>query len=122
MSSVRSSSHSWKRRSSSRRASRYRNCSTSRRSSSRMAHELRPAAIELAVIALAHAVVAGPGVEALIEPLVAEPHLGVQVGSPRHDAATAARAFLPVVHVVLLERARGAEASHAGQSVRFLDV
>src|SRR5712692_11542756 len=78
-------------------------------------HELSPAPVELPMVALAHAEVAGPGLEILVEPLVPEPHLGVQGHSPRHHSTTGAGALLPVVHVVLLEGARGAEASHGCQ-------
>src|SRR5215472_5906423 len=85
-------------------------------------HQLRPAPIELAVIALAHAEIAGPGLEVRVETLVAQAHLRVHRQSPRDDAATGAGAFLPVVHVVLLEGTGGAEASYSGQPDRLLDV
>src|ERR1700738_756294 len=84
-------------------------------------HQLRPAPIELAVIALAHAEIAGPGLEVRVETLVPQAHLRVHCQSPRDDAATGAGAFLPVVHVVLLEGAGGAEASYSGQPDRLLD-
>src|SRR6516164_2144014 len=41
-------------------------------------HQLHPALIELPMIALAHAEIAGPGIEVLIEALMSEPH-------PLHD-------------------------------------
>src|SRR6516164_9896101 len=85
-------------------------------------HQLRPAAIELAMVALAHAEIAGPGVETLIKALVPKPHLRIYRHAPRNHPATSAGAFLPVVHVVLLESARRAEAAHPGQSDRLLDV
>src|SRR5271166_2296807 len=68
-------------------------------------HQLSPAAVELAVVALAHAKVAGPGVEALVEALVPQAHLRVHRHAPRDDAAAGAGAFLPIVHIVLLEGA-----------------
>src|SRR6516225_4300634 len=85
-------------------------------------HQLRPAAVELTVVALAHAKIAGPGVEALVKALVPKPHLRVNRHAPRHHPATSAGAFLPIVHVVLLKRARRAEAAHPGSPHRFLDV
>src|SRR6516162_6135242 len=85
-------------------------------------HQLRPAPVELTVVALAHAEVAGPGVETLVKALVSQTHLRVNRHAPRDDAATSAGAFLPIVHVVLLESAGRAEAAHAGQPHRFLDV
>src|SRR5262249_9619173 len=84
----------------------------------RARHHLRPAAIKLAMVALAHAEIAGPGVEALVKPLVAKPHLRVQRGAARHDTAASARAFLPIVHVVLLKGAGGAEAPHPSEPDR----
>src|SRR6267142_1203705 len=146
MSSVKCSSHSWKRRSSSHRASRYRNCSTSRTSFSSMPnhlrekivmrtddkvkiflftvfvtqssalsdgalhlrpalgrHELIPATVELPMIALAHAKIAGPGFKVIVESLMSQPHLCVQGMAPGHRPAACPRALLPVVHVVLFE-------------------
>src|SRR5262249_11918098 len=85
-------------------------------------HQLGPAAIELAMVALAHAEIAGPGFEVLIEPLVAKPHLSVDLHSPRHHATARACAFLPVVHIVLFEGAGWAEAPYAGEPHRFLDM
>src|SRR5262245_56449300 len=73
------------------------------------------------MVALAHAKVTGPRLEALVEPLVPQPHLRVQGESPRHPPATGGRALLPVVHVVLLEGAGGAEAAHTRQPDGFLD-
>src|SRR5437879_7413997 len=85
-------------------------------------HQLSPAPVELAMVALAHAEIAGPGVETLIEPLVSEPHLRIQEGPPGYHAAAGAGAFLPIVHVVLLEGPGRAEATHSGHPDRFLDV
>src|SRR5712671_2480671 len=82
----------------------------------------RPAAIELAMVALADAVVAGPGVEAFVKALVPHAHLRVDRHASCHDAAAGLGAFLPIVHVVLLERAGGAEAAHAGMPDRLLDL
>src|SRR6516164_11759879 len=61
------------------------------------------------MVALAHAEIAGPGIEVRIEALMSEPHLRVQESSPRHRSATGAGAFLPVVHVVLLQAAGRAD-------------
>src|SRR6266404_993075 len=85
-------------------------------------HQLRPASVELAMIALAHAKVAGPGLEALVKALMAQTHLCIHRHTPRDHAAAGAGAFLPVVHVVLLEGARRAEPAHTGQADRFLDM
>src|SRR6516162_3197556 len=74
------------------------------------------------MVALAHAEIAGPGVETLVKALVPKPHLRVNRHAPRNHPATSAGAFLPVVHVVLLESARRAEAAHPGQAQRLLDV
>jgi hypothetical protein len=41
-------------------------------------HQLRPASIKLPMIALAHAEIAGPGIEVMVEALMPEPHLSVQ--------------------------------------------
>src|SRR5437879_4556743 len=78
-------------------------------------HQLRPAAVKLPVVALAEAGIAGTGAEGGIEVLVPEPHLIVDRQAPRHDAAAGLRAFLPIVHVVLLESSGRAEAAHSGQ-------
>src|SRR6516162_9127877 len=85
-------------------------------------HQLRPAAIELAVVALAHAEITGPSVEALVETLMSQPHLGVDRKLPRHHTPTGLRTLLPVVHIVLLECAGWAEAPDTRQPYRFLDV
>ena len=74
------------------------------------------------MVALAHAEVAGPGIEVRVEALMPEPHLHVQEHTPRHRAAAAARAFLPVVRIVLLEGAGRAEPSHARKSDRLFDM
>src|SRR6202035_1758059 len=78
-------------------------------------HQLRPAAIELAVVALAHAEVAGPAFEIFVEALVPQTHLRVDGHAPRDDAAAGAGTFLPIVHVVLLEGAGRAETPHPAQ-------
>src|SRR5580700_3465388 len=85
-------------------------------------HHLRPTAVELAMVALAHAPLAGPAVEAVVEPLVPDPHLGVERHATRHDALAGAGAFLPIVHVVLLEGAGRAEAPDPGQADGLLDM
>src|ERR1700739_3210272 len=85
-------------------------------------HQLRPAAIELAMVPLAHAEITGPGVETLVETLMSQPHLGVDGKLPRHHTPTRLCALLPVVHIVLLECARRAETPYAGQPYRLLDV
>src|SRR5438105_14467022 len=85
-------------------------------------HHLRPAPIELPVVALAHAPVAGPAVEAVVEALVPEAHLGIERHAAGHDALAGAGAFLPIVPVVLLEGAGRAEAYDSGHADRFLDM
>src|SRR5216683_2427256 len=85
-------------------------------------HHLRPAPVELAMVALTHAPVAGPAVEAVVEPLMPDAHLGIERHAPRHDPLTGAGAFLPIVHVVLLEGARRAEAPDPGQADGLLDM
>src|SRR4029077_4458433 len=85
-------------------------------------HELRPAPVKLAMVALAHLEVTGPSLEPVVEPPVPQSYLRVQDGPSRNHAATSARALLPIVHVVLLECAGRAEAPDAGQSDRFLDI
>src|ERR1700730_13995037 len=79
-------------------------------------HHLGPAPVELAMVALAHAPFAGPAAEAVIEALVPDPHLGIERHAPRHDALAGAGAFLPIIHVVLLEGAGRAEAPDPGQA------
>src|SRR5215472_11739601 len=78
--------------------------------------------VELAVITLAHAEVADPGLQRVVVALAAEPHLGVESQPPRHRSAAGLGAFLPIVHVVLLERAGRAEAAHPGETDRLLDM
>src|SRR5438046_907227 len=72
-------------------------------------HQLGPAAIEPAVVALAVAIVAGPGVQRLVEAFAAEAHLVIQILAPGDRTARCLGAALPIVHVVLLEGARRAE-------------
>src|SRR5271168_1380280 len=78
-------------------------------------HQLRPAAIELAVVALAHAEIAGPAFEIFVEALMPQTHLRVHGHAPRDDATAGAGALLPIVHVILLEGAGRAEAAHPAQ-------
>src|SRR4051794_18562896 len=85
-------------------------------------HQLGPAPIELAVVALAEPIVADPCTERRIEAVVPKPHLRVERHAPRHRAAARLGAFLPVVHVVLLERAGRAKAPDAGLTDRPLDL
>jgi len=61
------------------------------------------------MVRLAEAVLARAGAELVVEALAPEAHLEVQWIAARHHAASGTRALLPVVHVVLLEHARGAE-------------
>src|SRR5947208_14005392 len=62
-------------------------------------HQLGPAAIEPAMVALAVAVVAGPGLQVVVEALVSEAHLVIQSLAPGDRAACCLGAALPVVHV-----------------------
>src|SRR5438045_9640859 len=73
------------------------------------------------MVALAKTGIACPGAERCIEALVAEPHLIVHRHAARRDPAAGLGAFLPIVHIVLLEGAAGAEAAHPGQPERLLD-
>src|SRR6516164_9746156 len=75
-------------------------------------HQLRPASIELAMVALAHAEIAGPGLELPVEAVMPQTHLRVYRHSSRDHPAAGAGAFLPIVHIVLLESAGRAEAPH----------
>src|SRR5712671_2013112 len=84
--------------------------------------QLRPAAIELAMVALADAMVAGPGVEARVEVFVTHAHLRVDRHVTCHDPAAGLGAFLPIVHIVLLEGAGRAEAAYPGEADRLLDL
>src|SRR5438105_1164914 len=77
--------------------------------------QLRPAAVELPMVALAEAGIAGPGAEGGVEAFMTEPHLVVDRHAPRHDAPAGLRAFLPIVHVVLFEGSGWAEAAYPGQ-------
>src|SRR5207248_8959987 len=81
-------------------------------------HQLGPAAIEPAVIAFAVAIIAGPGVQRLVEALATEAHLVIQILAPGDRAAGGLGAALPIVHIVLLEGARRAEHSHPGHPDR----
>src|SRR5262245_27456952 len=83
-------------------------------------HQLRPAAVERPMVALAEAGIADRGAEGGIEALVPEPHLVVDRHAPGHDAAAGLRAFLPIIHIVLLEGSGGAETAHPRQPERLL--
>src|SRR6516164_11101207 len=72
------------------------------------------------MVALAEAGITDPSAKLGIEALMPEPHLIVDWQAPRHDAAAGLRAFLPIVHVVLLECTGRAEAAHAGKPERIL--
>src|ERR1700752_3085473 len=85
-------------------------------------HQLGPESVELAMVALAHAKITGPGPQLLVEPLVPQPHLRIQESAPRHDAPAGSGALLPIVHVVLLERARRAETAAPREPDRFPDM
>src|SRR5436190_373661 len=85
-------------------------------------HQLSPAAIEAAVIALAVAMVAGPGAERLVKALVPKAHLVIQSLAPGDRAAGGLGAALPIVHIVLLEGARRTEHPHPGHPDRLLDM
>src|SRR5438046_713047 len=85
-------------------------------------HQLRPAPVELAMIALAHAEIAGPAFETFVEALMPQAHLRIHHHAPRNHAAAGAGAFLPIVHIVLLEGAGRAETAHPGQADRLLDM
>src|SRR5262245_46259100 len=85
-------------------------------------HQLRPARVKLAMIALAHAEIAGPGLEAFVETLMPQTHLRIHGHATRDYAAAGAGAFLPIVHVILLKCAGRAEPADTGQADRFLDM
>src|ERR1051325_196155 len=81
-----------------------------------------PVAVKGAVVAFAVAIVAGEAAEIPVEALAPQPHPVAQAERPRHHAARGLCAALPVVHVVLLEGAGGAEYPHAGETNGFLDL
>src|SRR5205085_2117636 len=85
-------------------------------------HQLGPAAIEPAMVALAVAVVARPGLQIGVEALVSEAHLVIQSLAPGNGAACRLGAALPVIHVVLLEGPRRAEHPNSGDPDRLLDM
>src|SRR4030095_9520053 len=85
-------------------------------------HHLGPAPVKLPVVALAETGITRPGAERRIKALAAEPHLVVDRHAARCDAAAGLGAFLPIVHVVLLEGAGRAETAHAGEPERLLDL
>jgi hypothetical protein len=78
------------------------------------------------MIAFAKAGIAGPGAKRRVEALVAQPHLIVHRHTSRDGAAAGLGAFLPVVHIVLLERVGRLKArtpanrSRLGESGRHL--
>src|SRR6516225_8866630 len=82
-------------------------------------HQLGPAPVKLPMIALTHTKIACPSFEALIETLVAQSHLGVHCQTACDGTAAGLGAFLPIVHVVLLERAGRAEAAYSRQPGRL---
>src|SRR4051794_14904301 len=85
-------------------------------------HYLGPAPVKLPVVAFAETGIARPGAERRIEALTTEPHLVVDRHAARRDPAAGLGAFLPIVHIVLLEGAGRAETAYAGQAERLLDV
>src|SRR5271163_4000119 len=85
-------------------------------------HQLRPAAVEPSVVALAKAVVAGPRLEIFVITLVPQPHLVAEGMAAGDHTAAGLGAALPVVHVVLLVCPSRAEGSQAGQADRLLDL
>src|SRR5262245_50228971 len=85
-------------------------------------HQLRPAVIKPAMVALAVAVVAGQRAEIRVEAFVPEAHLVTERVAPGHHASPGLGAALPVVHVVLLEGPRRTEHPHPGQANGFLDL
>src|SRR6516225_3793126 len=66
-------------------------------------------------------IVTGPSFQLLVEMLVPETHLVTEKIASGDRPSAGLGAPLPIVHVVLLERARRTEPAHAGQSDRFLD-
>src|SRR6516162_2451567 len=84
-------------------------------------HQLRPAAIKAAMVDFAVPIVAGPGFEVVVEALVTEPHFVAQDMAPGDRTASGLGAALPIVHVVLLERAGRTEHPHPGQPDRLFD-
>ena len=73
------------------------------------------------MVALAEAGVAGPGLQVFVEPLVPQSHLHVEFNPPGNDPPAGLGAFLPMVHVVLLEGARRAEALDGVLAYRLPD-
>src|ERR1700733_8668357 len=74
------------------------------------------------MVALTVAVITSPGTKIRIEALVAETHCVIERIAARHRTTPGFGAALPIVHIVLLERARRAEYAHARQTEGFLDV
>src|SRR5712691_9425859 len=73
------------------------------------------------MVGFAVAVFAGQRPEIRVETLVSQAHSVVQGMAPCNDTAAGLGAALPIVHVVLLERAGRAENAHSGEADRFLD-
>src|ERR1044071_5821854 len=74
------------------------------------------------MVRLAVAVFAGHRLEVRIEAFVSEAHAVVQRIAPRDDAAPGLGAALPIVHVVLLEGAAGAEHAYPREAYRLLHL
>src|SRR6516162_6472678 len=74
------------------------------------------------MVALAHAEIAGPGIEVWIEALISEPHLRVQKSSPRHRSATG-RGCIPASCPCRPARScRKGQPPHTSQPDRLLDM
>src|SRR6516165_2946398 len=84
-------------------------------------HQLRPTAVEAAMIAFAVTVVACQCPEIRVELLAPQTHFVAQGIAASDHASSGLRAALPVVHIILLKSPRRAERPHAGQANRFFD-
>src|SRR5215469_12648594 len=82
-------------------------------------HQLCPAPIEASMVDFTVTVVTGPSLQLFVESLVPETHLVTEKTAPGYHTSAGLRAALPIVHVVLLERAGRTEAPHASQSDRL---
>src|SRR6516165_10787398 len=85
-------------------------------------HQLRPATVEPPMVTFAVAIVTGDGAEIRLKALMPESHRIVQRMAPRDDATTSLGAALPIVHVVLLERAARSEHPGSDETDRLLDL
>src|SRR5262245_21557449 len=74
------------------------------------------------MVALAVAIVAGPGLEVRVEALVAQAHFVIQERPAGHHAAPGLGTLLPVIHVVLLKGPRGTKDPCSSQAQGLLDV